>query len=156
MTDKFEVREVLRIKRIFSAPRERVFDAWIKAEMLARWFGPEGFSVVHVEAHPYVGGSYNIEICSPDGQLIRHFGDYIEVSRPDKLIFTWMLENQACQGSENLCAETLVSIEFSAVDQGTEITLSHEQLPDKRALDGHKFGWNSSLVSLTRFLETAE
>jgi uncharacterized protein YndB with AHSA1/START domain len=153
MTDNADTRDVLVIKRIFSASIDRVFDAWTKAEALAKWFGPEGFSVTRSEIQLYVGGSYDIEICSPDGQHIRHFGDYLEISRPHKLSFTWMLANQACKGGEGLDAETIVSIEFKTVEQATELTLTHEQLPGKEAYDGHKFGWISSLNSLSTYLQ---
>ena len=151
MTHKKQPLDTLIIKRTFSATIERVFDAWTKPEILANWFGPEGFEVVHSEVNANAGGRYDIQICSPDNQVIRHFGTYLEVSRPLKLVFTWMLENQACRGSEGLCTETLVSINFQQVGQLTEITLTHEQLPNKQALDGHMFGWESSLNSLTNY-----
>jgi len=145
-------RDVLVVKRKFSASMVRVFDAWTNAEVLAEWFGPEGFSVFRSEVNLSVGGKYDIEINAPDGNRIRHFGRYVEISKPHKLVFTWMLENQSCKGSEGLCAETLVSIEFKSVDQETEIILTHERLPSKEAYDGHEFGWNSSFDSLAAYL----
>ena len=153
MTNKINGRDVLVLKRIFNASIERVFDAWTKPEMLANWFGPEGFSVKRSEGQLSVGGSYDIEICSPDGGHIRHFGNYLEVSRPHKLAFTWMLVDQACKGSEGLVAETIVSIEFKRIKQTTELTLTHEKLPNKEAYDGHQFGWTSSLNSLSTYFQ---
>lgn len=153
MTNKADIRDVLVLKRVFSAPVERVFDAWTKPEVLAKWFGPEGFSVNSSEVQLYVGGSYDIEICSPDGKHIRHFGKYLDISKPHKLVFTWMLVDQACKGSEGLVAETIVSIEFNRIEQTTELTLTHEKLPSREAYDGHKFGWTSSLNSLTSYLQ---
>lgn len=151
-----EAQDFLVVKRLFSAPIERVFEAWTKAEVLAKWFGPEGFLVSRSEINVRVGGTYEIEIHSPEGNRIRHFGSYVEVSEPHRLIFTWMLEDQACKGSEGLCAETLVSIDFKCFDQTTtEITLTHERLPNKEAYDGHKFGWNSSFDSLQALFKTA-
>ncbi len=149
---KSESRDILVIKRLFSAPIEQVFDAWTKAEVLAKWFGPEGFIVSGSETNLSIDGTYEINILSPEGNAIKHFGSYVEISRPYKLAFTWMLEDQACKGSEGQCAETLVSIEFIRVDQTTEIILTHEQLPNQEAYDGHVFGWNSSLNSLASFL----
>lgn len=151
-----ETREVLVINRSFSAPIDRVFDAWTNAEVLAKWFGPEGFSVIRSEVQLHVGGRYDIEICSPDGKHIKHFGEYLEISKPDKLSFTWMLADQACKGGEGLDAETIVSIEFKTVEKATEIILTHEQLPSKEALDGHKFGWTSSLNSLQDHFKNME
>ena len=152
MSSNADFRDVLVLKRVFNAPVERVFDAWTKPEVLAKWFGPEGFIVTRSELELSVGGDYDIEIRSPDGKLIRHFGKYLEISRPHKLVFSWMLVDQACKGSEGFEAETIVSIEFKSLELTTELTLSHEQLPGKDAYDGHQFGWTSSLDSLTSYL----
>jgi len=149
---KSESRDILVLKRLFSAPIDQVFDAWTKAEVLAGWFGPESFIVSHAATNLSVGGTYEIDILSPEGNAIKHFGSYVEISRPYKLVFTWMLEDQACKGSEDQRAETLVSIEFKRVEQTTEITLTHEQLPNQAAYDGHEFGWNSSFDSLATYL----
>lgn len=144
----------LSIKRTFSAPIEQVFSAWSDAQMLAQWFGPVGFHVVETDVKLVVGGEYKIVIQSPDGQQIRHFGEYVEVTPPGKLAFTWILESQSCGGSENQHANTLVSIKFNTVADGTEIELTHERLPNKEAFDGHSFGWHSSLDSLATFIQT--
>jgi len=140
--------DVLVLKRIFAAPIDRVFDAWTNAEVLAKWFGPEGFEVSHAEIDLSVGGRYEIIINSPEGKAIKHFGSYIQINKPEQLVFTWMLENQLCKGSEGQNIETLVSIQFKQIEQSTEITLTHEQLPSKESYDGHRFGWNSSFDSL--------
>lgn len=152
MTNEANVRDVLILKRTFNASIERVFNAWTQPEVLANWFGPEGFSVQRAEIQLSVGGSYDIEICSPDGKRIRHFGKYLEISKPNTLAFTWMLADQACKGSQDLTAKTIVTIKLKSIDCITELTLTHEQLPNKDAYDGHKFGWTSSLDSLTNYL----
>lgn len=147
-----EFQDALILVREFDAPIKRVFEAWSKAEVLAKWFGPEGFTVSRADIDLKVGGSYEIEIRSPDGSQIKHFGTYVEINEPNELIFTWELEDQDCKGSEGQSAQTLVSISFKRVGQGTEITLTHERLPNKDAYDGHEFGWKSSFDSLTALL----
>ena len=42
-------RELL-LARVFDAPRKLVFKAWTDPEHVAQWYGPEGFSVVFLEA----------------------------------------------------------------------------------------------------------
>lgn len=150
----FNTHAILTVRRIFSAPIDRVFAAWTNAEVLASWFGPVGFSVASATIDLRVGGKYQIVIKPPDGETIKHFGEYVEIIPPERLAFTWMLENQACKGSANQCAETLVSIDFKCIDQSTQIVLTHERLPDKAAYDGHEFGWNSSLDSFEKFILT--
>lgn len=148
-----EERAVLVLERTFNAPIERVFEAWTNAEVMANWFGPEGFSVSRSEVNLFVGGKYHLEICAPDGNKISHYGEYVEISEPYKLAFTWMLADQSCKGSEGITAQTLVSIEFKRSEQTTLLTLTHEQLPSKEAYDGHQFGWTSSLNALETYLK---
>lgn len=145
---------ILTLWRVFNAPIESVFEAWTKAEVLASWFGPVGFTVTTSEIDLRKGGEYLITLRSPEGMTIKHFGEYVEVTPPERLVFTWRLENQACSGSKNQCAETLVSIDFKRVGVSTEIRLTHEHLPTKEAYDGHEFGWSSTFDSFENFLLT--
>ena len=145
---------ILSLQRVFNVSIERAFEAWTKAEVLASWFGPVGFTVTTAKIDLRKGGEYLIVIQSPEGMAIKHFGEYVEVTPPKRLVFTWILENQACRGSKNQCAETLVSIDFKRVGESTEIQLTHEQLPSKEAHDGHEFGWRSTFDSFEYFLLT--
>ncbi|MBV1911738.1 MAG: SRPBCC domain-containing protein [Kangiellaceae bacterium] len=129
-----------------------MFDAWTHAEIIAQWFGPEGFIVSSSSLDLTVGGRYLVEIISPDDNVIKHFGEYVEINRPNSLIFTWMLDDQQCQGSRSQLADTLVTISLRRLENGTELTLTHEKLPSQSAFDGHLFGWNSSFNSLEQFL----
>ncbi len=46
----------ISISRIFDAPRELVYRAFVDPDQLCQWFGPEGFSVpyesVQIDARP--------------------------------------------------------------------------------------------------------
>lgn len=147
--------ERLVIKRVFSAPVEQVFAAWTQPDVLAKWFGPPGFEVKYTCLDLCVGGAYEIVIESPQGQSVRHSGQYVEIDVPKKLVFTWILDDQPCQGSQGQCAETLVTIDFTPQGQSTQITLMHEQLPDQKAYDGHSFGWNACFDALQLLFEEA-
>lgn len=144
----------LTLRRVFNAPIARVFEAWTKAEVLASWFGPAGFTVTASNIDLRKGGGYLIALRSPEGTAIKHFGEYIEVTPPEKLVFTWLLENQACGGCDNQCTETLVSIDFKRIDESTEVQLTHEHLPNKEAYDGHVYGWSSTFDSFEDFVQT--
>ncbi len=150
----FSAHTTLTLRRVFNAPIARVFEAWTKAEVLARWFGPVGFTVTASEIDLRKSGEYLIALRSPEGMAIKHFGKYVEVTPPERLVFTWLLENQACRGSKNQCAETLVSIDFKRVNESTEVQLTHEHLPNKEAYDGHVYGWSSTLDSFEDFVQT--
>lgn len=145
-------KQTLILNRVFKAPIETVYEAWTNAEILAKWFGPEEFKVLKAQSNVIVGGKYEIVIESPDGKIIKHYGEYLSVAVPQTLVFTWVLKDQDCAGSENQQAITLVSLEFKETDEGTQLTLIHEKLPDQAACDGHRFGWESSFNSLNNHL----
>lgn len=148
------ITETLSLQRQFNAPLEKVFDAWTNVHILAQWFGPEGFEVVSASCDCQPKGKYEITIESPDKNQIRHFGEYLEVEKPNLLIFTWELEDQTCQGCDGQLATTLVELNFSANNAGTLLQLKHEKLPSQQALEGHRFGWQASLDSLSHLLES--
>ncbi|MGB6309060.1 MAG: SRPBCC family protein [Steroidobacteraceae bacterium] len=127
------------VRRIIAASAEELFDAWLDPEALAVWMraGPTGGTVAKVE--PYEGGSYEVTMSGQSGPIV-HKGVYRRIDRPTRLIFTW-----ASPGTE--LRDTLVTVDFVAVDQGTEIVVTHEQLPDS-AKPSHGIGWTRALEHL--------
>src|ERR1043165_2451343 len=59
-------REIV-MTRVFDAPRQMVFDAFSKPELLKRWFGPRGWSLVVCEVDLKVGGGFRFILRGPDG-----------------------------------------------------------------------------------------
>jgi len=147
-----KAQQTLKICREFAAPIQAVFDAWTQAEVLAKWFGPQDFTVLNAPTDLSVGGKYEITIQSPDNNTIKHFGEYVEINEPNSLIFTWELKDQTCAGSEGQHVTTLVTLLFEQISKGTLLTLTHERLPDQAAFAGHQFGWQSSLEALNQHL----
>ncbi len=47
-------------------------------------------------------------------------------------------------------SETQVTVEFRVRGGGTEITLTHERLPDEKTRNLHGMGWNSALDCLAK------
>jgi len=68
------------------------------------------------------------------------------------LVFTWILEGQGCEGSEDQYAETVVTIEFQDMGTSTRLILTHEFLPSEESKEGHSMGWNSSFDCLEAML----
>src|SRR5207253_8436413 len=57
-------REIV-LTRVFDAPRHLVFDAFSKPELLKRWFGPRGWSLVVCEVDLRVGGGFRLCCVAP-------------------------------------------------------------------------------------------
>ena len=64
----------LHLERIVPAPPERVFNALVTADELAKWWGPKGFTSPSIELDPRVGGSYRIAMQPPEGDVFHLSG----------------------------------------------------------------------------------
>ena len=76
------------LTRVFDAPRSMVFDAFTKPELLKRWFGPRGWSLVVCEVDFRVGGAWRFVLRGPDGKDMGMRGVYREIEAPDRSVHT--------------------------------------------------------------------
>ncbi len=78
-------REIL-LTRVFDAPRELVFEAFSKPELLKRWFGPRGWSLVVCEVDLRVGGGFRFVLRGPEGREMGMRGLYKEIQPPERSV----------------------------------------------------------------------
>src|SRR5712691_11521413 len=78
-------REIV-LTRVFDAPRHLVFDAFTKPELLKRWFGPRGWSLVVCEVDLKVGGAFRFVLRGPDGTDMGMRGVYREIVPPERSV----------------------------------------------------------------------
>ncbi len=149
----------LHLSRTFTAPREKVFQAWTQPEALKRWYAPaDDFATPVAEVDLRVGGRYRIEMKDPQGKSHVVTGVYREITPPEKLVFTFGWEGgQGCGGEQvGDIGETVVTIVFEAQKQGqgiaTKVTLTHEFFPTSEIRDKHSMGWTGCLARLAKIL----
>lgn len=80
-------REIV-ITREFAAPRQRVFDAHTRPELLRRWFGPHGWRIVVCEIDLRPGGAWRYVLRGPDDEEMALHGTYLEIDPPHRLVMT--------------------------------------------------------------------
>ncbi|HSL51349.1 MAG TPA: SRPBCC family protein [Candidatus Deferrimicrobiaceae bacterium] len=81
-------REIV-LTRVFDAPRIRVFDALTRPDLLTRWHGPHGWSLVVCEVDPKPRGAYRfVWRRSANGAAMGMRGVYREVVPPERLVHT--------------------------------------------------------------------
>ncbi len=79
--------------RTFDAPRQLVFDAWTKPELLKRWlYGPNGWSLAVCKVDLRVGGHYRYEWKHTNGNEMGMGGVYREVAPPERLVNTQLFD----------------------------------------------------------------
>src|SRR6266852_2787555 len=144
----------LEIKRLIKAPRERVFEAWTDPEQLKKWFGPDDDMVVPLaKVDLRVGGKYRIQMKRPDGEFHTAVGTYREVNPPERLVFTWAWEKDGSKPDfgEVEPSEMLVTLEFHARGQQTELVLRQERFASVESRDRHEQGWTGCFDKLEKF-----
>ena len=134
----------LQVKRFIKAPPARVFAAWTKPDQLKQWFGPETCRVLDVALDLRVGGKYRLHVSSGEMGEMSVSGEYREITAPTKLVFTWKWEDD--EDWENVTS--VVSVDFSAKDGGTEVQITHDGLPTDEHAGRHEHGWTGSLDKL--------
>ena len=81
-------REIV-LTRVFDAPRSRVFDALTRPDLLERWHGPRGWSLVVCEVDLQPRGAYRfVRRRSAIGADLALGGIYHEVVPPERLVHT--------------------------------------------------------------------
>jgi uncharacterized protein YndB with AHSA1/START domain len=80
-------REIV-LTRVFDAPRNMVFDAFTKPELLKRWFGPRGWSLVVCDIDFRAGGAWRFVLRGPDGRDMGMRGVYREIEAPGRSVHT--------------------------------------------------------------------
>jgi uncharacterized protein YndB with AHSA1/START domain len=133
---------VVRVSRQYEAAPERVFDAWLDAEKARRFlFATSKGTMVRAEIEPRVGGTFTF-IDRREGGDAEHFGEYLEIDRPRRLVFTFHTEH----GSTDL---SRVAVEIVPRGHGCELTLTHEIDPKWADYkDRTQAGWTSILEGL--------
>jgi uncharacterized protein YndB with AHSA1/START domain len=135
----------LTIVRRIKAPPVKVWAAITKPELMMQWWGPDAGPTLSVVADVRPGGRFSVAFRLLSGDEHNPTGVYREVVPEKKLVFTWDLP-----GAPE--PESLVTFRLEPIEGGTELTLTHERLPDEAARDSHERGWNGLLDKLPVFL----
>ena len=101
-------REIV-VSREFNAPRQLVFEAHTKPDLVKRWLiGPPGWTMPVCEINLRVGGAYRFEWRMQDGTTMGMGGIYHEIESPERIVATQLFD-QDWTGGEAI--GTLVLIE---------------------------------------------
>jgi len=144
-------REIV-MTRVFDAPRQLVFDAFTKPELLKRWFGPRGWSLVVCEVDLKVGGTFRFVLRGPDGRDMGMRGVYREIVAPERSVHV--------ESFDDFPGESQVTTVL--VEQGGKTTLTatvlypSQEIRDMVAMSGMEHGAAESYDKLAELLESVE
>lgn len=133
----------VHIEKTVKAPIETVFDAWLDPDLLAKFMTPMvGMPDSTVENEPRKGGRFTI-IMHVGSDKLAHTGTYLEINRPNRLVFTW--------ASDHSLDDSTVTLDFTRIDDShTNVSLTHVKFIDEQARADHEGGWSGILDKLAQ------
>ena len=138
---------VLRMNRVLRAAPPAVFAAFSDSSALAKWFGPNGFTIPSLEFQPRVEGSYRIEMQPPEGDPFHLTGEFRDVDPPVGLSYTFAWEDPDPDD-----VETLVVLSFRDLARSTEVSFSQGPFKTEARRALHRDGWTDSFDKLERLI----
>ena len=132
----------VRFNRQVSAAPERIFDAWLNADevrtfLFARRIG----DAITSEIDARIGGRFRI-VRDWDGKDVEYSGNYLEIDRPYRLVFSLFVEKYAQRDDR-------VIVEFAPVEAQSLLVLTHEfSLRNPAERSRIQCGWTRALDAL--------
>ena len=133
----------LHLERSLHAPASLVYEACTEPDLLAEWWGPNGFTTPGIEIDVRVGGRYRIAMQPPEGELFYLNGEFLEVDPPTRLAYTFRWEDPDPDDQE-----TVVTISLRDAGESMEFIVDQGPFATEARHDLHHAGWTESLVRL--------
>lgn len=138
----------IRLHRVFKAPPERVYRAFLDADAMARWVPPYGFVGKVHQMDARVGGGYRMSFTNFSTGTSHSFGgSYVELVPNERIRYTDRFDDP------NLPGEMSVTVNLRAVLCGTELTIEQTGVPEVVPAEMCYLGWQESLIQLANLVE---
>lgn len=141
-------KNTVRLHRVFKAPPERVYKAFLDPEAMVKWLPPHGFTGKVHEMDARVGGGYRMSFTNfGTGKSHSFGGKYVEL-KPNELIrYTDAFENPGLPG------EMGVTVTLRKVACGTDVSIVQAGIPNVIPVEFCYLGWQESLRLLAHVVE---
>ena len=138
----------VNLHRVFAAPVEKVFKAFVNADAMASWLPPYGFVCKVHSLDAKVGGFYKMTFTNfTTGNSHSFGGEYLEIIPNELLKYTDQFDDP------NLPGQMITTIQLKPVLCGTELLATQEGIPDLIPTEMCYLGWQESLDKLKRLVE---
>jgi uncharacterized protein YndB with AHSA1/START domain len=105
------------LQRFIRAPRAVVWGAWMNAESLPKWWGPDGFTCRTQRIDLRAGGEWVFDMIAPDGTVFPNHHRYGEMRLHDRMTYTLLW-------GENGPKHADAWAQFEEAEGGTTVTLA--------------------------------
>ncbi|MGH2546512.1 MAG: SRPBCC family protein [Actinomycetota bacterium] len=141
----------IQMTRVFDAPRDLVFEAHSSAEHMKNWWGPRKYETISAEVDFRPGGKWRIVHRGPDGEEYGFHGEFREIVRPERIVWTFEFEGAPGQ----VAVETLTLEEHDGKTTLTAVSdAGSKEARDAVLESGMTEGAAETFDRLDEYLET--
>ena len=138
----------IRLHRVFRAPPERVYKAFVDPDAMVKWLPPHGFTGKVHESDVRVGGGYRMSFTNfSTGNSHSFGGTYVELTPGERIRYTDRFDDP------NLPGQMQVTVSLRKVVCGTEVEIVQEGVPAVIPAEFCYVGWQESLSLLAHVVE---
>jgi uncharacterized protein YndB with AHSA1/START domain len=138
----------VRLHRVFTAPPERVYRAFLEPDAVVRWLPPYGFTCTVHELDARVGGRHRMSFRNfGSGKAHSFGGEYLELVPDQRIRYSDKFDDPGLAGGMT------TTIELRAVSCGTELSVVQEGIPAVIPPEMCVLGWQESLAQLAQLVQ---
>jgi uncharacterized protein YndB with AHSA1/START domain len=147
----------MRVSRLIKAPRAAIYRALIDSDAIQAWRVPDGMSSEVHHFDPRVGGTFRVSLSydAPDraGKSSTHtdtyHGYFAELVPDERVVEVFEFE----AANPDLTGSMTMTTTLRDVDEGTDVVVFHEGVPDAVPAADNETGTLMALANLANLVE---
>lgn len=140
----------VKLHRVFRAPVERIYRAFLDSSALGKWLPPHGFTAQVYQMDARVGGTFKMSFTNfSTGSSHSFGGTYLELVPNELICYNDQFDDP------NLPGQMEVTVSLKTVLCGTEVNITQNGIPDIIPVEMCYLGWQESLQLLGQLVEAS-
>ncbi|MFA7419220.1 MAG: SRPBCC family protein [Melioribacteraceae bacterium] len=138
----------IKLHRVLKASPEKIYRAFLDADVQAKWLPPNGFTckVHHLDAK--IGGTYKMSFTNfSSGKSNSFGGKYLELIPDEHIRYSDKFDDP------NLPGEMITTVSIKQVSCGSDVSIVQDGVPDIIPPEMCYLGWQESLDQLVKLVE---
>lgn len=138
----------VRMHRVFRAPAERLYRAFLDPDAMVKWLPPYGFVGKMHRMDARVGGGYRMSFTNfGTGSSHSFGGTYLELTPHSRIRYSDQFDDP------NMPGEMQVTINLRPVACGTELEVTQTGIPAMIPVEFCYLGWQESMNQLALIVD---